>query len=85
MSSDRVAHPVVYRDALVAVVGPDRCHILAELDAEDLRLVLTMCLYNREVQEGRVPGPFRSDAALCWARLILAFDRGRNPVGPEPP
>ena len=59
---------------MVAIVGRERCHVLADLGEADLRVVLTMCLYNREIEEGRAPAPYRSDAALRWAGLVLGRD-----------
>jgi hypothetical protein len=74
VNSDRAAHPVVYRGILVAIAGRERCHVLVDLGEEDLRVVLAMCLYNREIEEGRAPGPYRSEAALRWAALVLRRD-----------
>lgn len=67
-----MAHPVVYGGALVALVGTRRCQILnGNLDAPTLRFVATMCLYNREVEAGNVPGRFKSERAARWARSVL--------------
>jgi hypothetical protein len=71
VGSEADSHPVVYQDRLVAIVGPARCHLLAELDDDDLRIVLAMCLFNREVREGRAAGPFSSEGAERWAAAVL--------------
>ena len=74
VDSEAASHPVIYRNRFVAIAGPSRCHLLTELDEGDLRFVLAMCLFNREVQEGRAAGPFSSDRAERWAATVL-FER----------
>ena len=75
---DRGSRPVVYQGALVAIAGRDRCHVLTDdLDATDLRMVLAMCLFMREVVEARAPGPFTSERAEEWAASILSTPRRR--------
>ncbi len=69
---DREWCPVVYQGALVAIAGHDRCHVLTDdLDENALRTVLAMCLYMREVVEGRATGPFTSERAEQWATSTL--------------
>jgi hypothetical protein len=72
VDSEASSHPVIYRNRFVAIVGPSRCHLLADLDEGDLRFVLAMCLFNREVQEGRAAGPFDSTRAERWAATVLS-------------
>jgi hypothetical protein len=63
---------VVYRDRIVAVTAPRRCYLTVDdLDVASLRFVMAMCLCNHEVLEGRLKGPFTSELAEQWARLIL--------------
>ncbi|MGH2944914.1 MAG: hypothetical protein ACRDPC_01350 [Solirubrobacteraceae bacterium] len=71
--SEGVAHPIVYDGRLVALAGPRRCHVLvADLDEDELRLVMAMCLCSREVRLGRLPGPYTAELAEQWARILLA-------------
>jgi hypothetical protein len=63
---------IIYRDRIVAVAGATRCYFTVDdLDAVSLRFVMAMCLCKREVDEGRQTGPFNSELAEQWARLIL--------------
>jgi hypothetical protein len=79
MSANGKAHPVVYDGALVAIVGPDSCSLLAaDLDPAVVRFALTMCLYQREVDAGRVPGQYDNERAARWARLVLFRDSGER-------
>lgn len=60
------------RGRVVAVVGATRCWIVDDdLDPASGLFVLVMCLCKREVDEGRICGPFISELAERWARLIL--------------
>ena len=60
---------------MVAIAGSDRCHVLADdLDEHDTRVVLAMCLYVHELNNGRVPGRFTSEGAERWARVVLSGD-----------
>jgi hypothetical protein len=63
---------IVYRGRIVAVVGARRCYFNVDrLDAASIRFVIAMCLCKREVDEGRLTGPFTSALAEQWARLFL--------------
>jgi hypothetical protein len=63
---------IVYRDRIVAVTGATRCYFNVErLDTPSIRFVMAMCLCKREVDEGRLTGPFTSALAEQWARLLL--------------
>ena len=65
--------PFVYLNGeLVAVAGRTRCHFVSyDLDPATLRFIAAMCLCKREVDEGRLAGPFTSELAERWARLVL--------------
>jgi hypothetical protein len=56
----------------VAVAGRTRCYFAVDdLDAAALNFVAVMCLCKREVDEGRLEGPFTSELAAKWARLAM--------------
>jgi hypothetical protein len=40
----------------------------------DLRFVAAVCLYSRDVDEGKVPRPFTSSDAELYARSVLIPD-----------
>jgi hypothetical protein len=69
--------PVVFRGELVALAGPERFHIVAPWLQErpdgdpDLRFVVFMCLFRRQIELGELPGPFTSERAELWARCAL--------------
>jgi hypothetical protein len=69
--------PVLYRDQLVALVGPERFHLIAPWlqdqpgDDPDVRFVLFMCQFREQVERGALPGPFSSERAELWARCVL--------------
>jgi hypothetical protein len=63
---------VEYGGRIVAVAGRTRCYFdVDDLDAATLHFVAVMCLCKREVDEGRLQGPFDSELAAKWARLVL--------------
>ena len=64
--------PVLLDGRVVAVAGPDGCAVVADLGVSEHRVAAAMCLYYREVLEGRAPGPFTSERAERWARALLA-------------
>ncbi len=64
-------HPVIHDGRVVAVAGRERCYITDGLESGTWRLVAAMCLFHREVEQGRAPGPFTSERAEHWARLFL--------------
>ena len=67
---------VVYDGRVVAVVGPKRFYFTVDdLDPAAAWFVSVMCLCKREVDEGRLTGPFTSELAERWARWLL--------VGPD--
>jgi hypothetical protein len=67
-----LASPIVYEGRLVAVAGRTGCHILVEdLDAEDLRLVLLMCLFAYEAAERGLVADDLSERAEAWARQVV--------------
>jgi hypothetical protein len=66
-----MVHPVVYQGRIVAVAGRQTCDVVEGLDPETYRVVGAMCLFHREVAEGRVPGPFTSRRAEAWAHAFL--------------
>ena len=63
---------IEYGGRIVAVAGRTRCYFAVDdLDAATLNFVAVMCLCKREVDEGRLEGPFNSELAAKWARLVL--------------
>jgi hypothetical protein len=63
---------VEYGGRIVAVAGRTRCYfVVDDLDAATLNFVAVMCLCKREVDQGRVDGPFTSELAAKWARLVM--------------
>jgi hypothetical protein len=76
-----MVHPVVLDGEVVAVAGRRRCAVVADLEPATYRLVAAMCLFHREVAEGRVPGPFTSRRAEVWAHALLAA--ADSPAGPH--
>jgi hypothetical protein len=70
---------VYYGGDIVAVVGKRRFWLIDDkLDAATAWFVSVMCLCKREVDEGRIEGPFTSELAERWARLILIAPRANN-------
>jgi hypothetical protein len=78
MRSDH--HLISYRGRPVALVAPERVHVLAPWLQDtppgdpDARFVLFMCTFARMVQLGRLPPPFSNTAAERWARIALIDD-----------
>jgi hypothetical protein len=67
---------VEYDGRIVAIAGRTRCYFAVDdLDTATLNFVAVMCLCKREVDEGRLAGPFDSVLAAKWARLLM--------VGPQ--
>lgn len=62
---------IEYDGRIVAVAGRTRCYFVDDLDAATVNFVAVMCLCKREVDEGRIEGPFNSELAAKWARLIM--------------
>jgi hypothetical protein len=63
---------VEYGGRIVAVAGRTRCYFAVDdLDLATLNFVAVMCLCKREVDEGRLEGPFNSELAGKWARLVM--------------
>lgn len=62
---------IEYDGRIVAVAGRTRCYFLDDLDAATLNFVAVMCLCKREVDEGRIEGPFNTELAAKWARLVM--------------
>jgi hypothetical protein len=72
----RLIQPIVYRGRLVACVTGDRVFLSERLDRSrpgdpELRFVLLMCCYAREVLSGELPGPYDSGRARCYAQAAL--------------
>lgn len=70
---------ISYRGELVVVATRTRVYLAPRIDAlapgdPELRFVAAMCLYSRDVDEGRVPGPFTSSDAELYARCVLVPD-----------
>jgi len=79
-SGDRPVHPVIYDGRVVAVAGREGCCIVDGLESGTWRFVAAMCLFHREVEKGRAPGPFTSESAERWARLILDAEDQQDTV-----
>jgi hypothetical protein len=60
-----------YGGRIVAIAGRTRCYFVDDLDDATLNFVAVMCLCKHEVDEGRLEGPFTSELAARWARLIM--------------
>lgn len=68
--------PIMYRGRLAALATRDRVFLARDLQARpagdgELRLVLLMCCYARDVLCGQLPGPYELDSALRYARAAL--------------
>jgi hypothetical protein len=79
MVTSTVMTPITYRGELAATATGTRC-LLADwlrkrpMGDPDLRVVAAMCLFAMEVAAGRLPGPYRDDLALLFAREMLIDD-----------
>jgi hypothetical protein len=63
---------IEYGGRIVAIAGRTRCYIAVDdLDAATPNFVAVMCLCKREIDEGRIEGPFNSELAARWARLVM--------------
>jgi hypothetical protein len=63
---------IEYGGRIVAVAGRTRCYFaVGDLDPATLNFVSVMCLCKREVDLGRIEGPFNSELAAKWARLVM--------------
>ena len=62
---------IEYGGRVVAVAGRSRCYFVDDLDAATLNFVAVMCLCKREVDAGRLEGPFNSELAAKRARLVM--------------
>jgi hypothetical protein len=68
---------IEYGGRIVAIAGRTRCYFAVDdLDAATLNFVAVMCLCKREVDEGRIEGPFNSGLAAQWARLVMIGPHG---------
>jgi hypothetical protein len=73
-------HLISYHGRPVALVAPERVHVLARWLADapagdpDARFVLFMCVFARLVQLGRLPCAFSTAHAERWARRALIDD-----------
>jgi hypothetical protein len=70
---------ISYRGELVAIATRSRAYLAPRIDAlapgdQVLRFVAAMCLYSHDVDEGRVPGPFKNSDAELYARCVLLPD-----------
>ena len=63
---------IEYEGRFVAVVGRTRFYMAVDdLDPAAVWFVAVMCLCKHEVDEGHIAGPFTSELAAQWARLVL--------------
>src|SRR4051812_35948378 len=62
---------LVLRGEIVGIAGPLRVQFVDGLDPPDRRFVAFMGLCKHEIDEGRIAGPFTSELAAQWARLVL--------------
>jgi hypothetical protein len=70
---------ISYRGELVGVATRSRVYLAPEIEAlapgdPKLRFVAAMCLYSRDVDQGKVPGPFMDEDAELYARCMLVPD-----------
>ncbi len=68
--------PITYRGRLAACATATRVFLAHELrhrpaDDPELKFVLFMCLYARDVLSGEIPGPYRHEDACTYARAAL--------------
>jgi hypothetical protein len=62
----------IYLTGGATFAGRTRCYfVVDDLDEATLNFVAAMCMCRREVDEGRLEGPFNSDLAAKWARLVM--------------
>jgi hypothetical protein len=71
---------ISYRGELVGVATRSRVYLAPQIEAlapgdPKLRFVAAMCLYSRDVDEGKVPGPFTDEDAELYARCLLVPDQ----------
>jgi len=63
---------IEYDGRIVAIASRTRCYFAVDdLDAATENFVAVMCLCKREVDDGRIDGPFNSELAAKWARLVM--------------
>jgi hypothetical protein len=63
--------PITYGGKLVALVGSDRCHVIApDLDAEARQTVLLMCIYVSQHPKETTSEHGLSARAEAWAREV---------------
>jgi hypothetical protein len=68
--------PITHRGRLVACATATRVFLAAELERRpsgdpELRFVLLMCCYARDILTGALSGPYRDDDARAYARAAL--------------
>lgn len=68
--------PITYRGRIEACATATRVFLCEELERRptsdpELRFVLLMCCYARDVITGRLPGPYRTEDARRYARAAL--------------
>ena len=69
--------PIEYRGELVALVGPDRFHLISPrllacpTDDPELRFVAFMCVCRRRAAEAGLTGHVAGDVLERWARHAL--------------
>jgi hypothetical protein len=68
--------PIIHRGRLVACATATRVFLAAELERRlsgnpELRFVLLMCCYARDILTGALSGPYRDDDAGAFARAAL--------------
>ena len=68
--------PIEYCGELVAIVSPERVHIIAPRllarpsGDRELRLVAFMCACCIEVLAGRLAGPYTEELGVEWAQIV---------------
>lgn len=72
----RFVQPIVYRGRLVACATRDRLFLSEALERRpaadpELRFVLLMCCYARDVLNGKLPGRYSTQKARRYARAAL--------------
>jgi hypothetical protein len=68
--------PIIYRGRLAACATATRVFLAHEFERRpvgdpELRFVLFMCLYARDVLTGEIAGPYRTEDACTYARAAL--------------
>jgi primosomal replication protein N len=80
---------ISYGGELVAVATRERVFLAPAVDQlpaghPKLRFVAVMCLFSRDIDEGKVPGPYCDAGAELYARCVLIADEEFEAHASEP-